>query len=464
MARIGIDFGTSFTTVARINPESGIAEAIRINGSEKIPSMLYYPPDGAEPMVGQEALEMYTICNDIDDKDEVAEHMACIFSGLKRNMNLDERLYLPDGRDLSYADMIGEFFAFIKREVESTTFNGEEVTDVCITHPIEFPIYKKEILIEAARKAGFVNVKLLMEPIAASMGFSNTVTNIDESILIYDFGGGTFDLAFVKFDANGDHITLPPLGDSNCGGENIDMLIYDTWDKLVKQQTGTSISAIPGAVNLPFVKTVCVKEKEFLSNYFKKMNSWNYKLRIGNRSYEMPITKNFFNNLISPVIDRTINLTQKMLERVEQQGFHIDKVILIGGSSQIPLVTEKLKEILPVAPQKVADADIAVAKGAAVFVNEDNIPEHRCYCRVDGLPLTTKIRVCPQCGTENIRYNYKYENTELTGRNATSPQQAAEETRKPSPKKCFCSCCGNQINTDMQFCNKCGSKNVKYAQ
>lgn len=468
MAKIGIDFGTSYSTVAYINPQSGNAEAIRINGSEKIPTMLYYSPDGGEPMIGQEAFEIYSICNDIDDKEEVAGHLAGIFSGLKRNMNKDERLYLPDGRDLSYAEMIGEFFAFIKKEVESTVFNGEKVTDVCITHPVDFPTYKKEILVEAARKAGFPKIKLLMEPVAASLGFSNTANNFNESVLIYDFGGGTFDLAFVKFDANGDHITLPPMGDANCGGENIDKLLYDTWDKLVVQQTGKHISALEGAVDLPFIKTVCVKQKEFLANYFRKMTKWDYKTSVNGHSYTMPMTKDFFNNLISPIIDKTVLLTRNMLEAINRENFIVDKVILIGGSSQIPLVTEMLTPVLPVPPQKVADSDIAVAKGAAIFANEDEVPVHNCFCRECGKKLTTKIKECPYCGKDNIRYNYKYDDEDVVFGTTSASSQSSFSTLQhqsltAAPQKCFCNECGSQIDTSMKFCKECGAKNPRYS-
>lgn len=472
MAKIGIDFGTSYSTVAYINPQSGNAEAIRINGSEKIPTMLYYSPDGGEPMIGQEAFEIYSICNDIDDKEEVEEHLARIFSSeLKRNMNKEEvLLYLPDGRELHYVDMIGEFFAFIKKEVETTVFNGEKVTDVCITHPVDFPTYKKEILVEAARKAGFPKIKLLMEPVAASMGFSNTANNFNESVLIYDFGGGTFDLAFVKFDAKGDHITLPPMGDANCGGENIDKLLYDTWDKLVMQQTGKHISALEGSVDLPFLKTVCVKQKEFLANYFKKMSKWDYKTSINGHSYVMPVTKDFFNNLISPIIDKTILLTKNMLEAVKHENFKVDKVILIGGSSQIPLVTEMLKPILPVPPQKVADSDIAVAKGAAIFANEDEVPVHKCFCRECGKVINTKLKDCPYCGKDNYKYNHKYDNEDIVSRTVSessqpypSVQQFLQFQQPKAPQKCFCNGCGNQINKSMKFCNKCGAKNSRYS-
>lgn len=403
MARIGIDFGTSYTTVAHVRPD-GIAEAIRIDGSEKIPTILYYPPDGGEPMVGGAAFGMYEICCALEDQEEIDRHMAGMFSGLKREMVPHANLYVPDGRALSYSEMIGEFFRYIKQEVERTCFRDERVTDVCITYPVAFQeeTYKIEILKEAARLAGFVNVRVLMEPIAASMGFEQSYDYRGKSILIYDFGGGTFDLAFVKFDATGDHITLPPMGEKNCGGENIDRILYDEWRKIAECN-------VDGMLNAPFLKHVCMKNKEFLCNYFRRMPQWTLKEKIAGRMRSMSITRDQWNALISPVIDKTISLTAQMLNRIKSEGFTVDDVILIGGSSKIPLVSERLSEILPVAPRPVQDLDIAVAKGAAIFVNQGVIQEKKCYCRKDGTPMTTRAKFCRFCGTANFKYDYRFE-------------------------------------------------------
>ena len=459
MAKIGIDFGTTYSTVAYKNPQTGLAEAIRINGSEKIPTMLYYSPEGGEPMIGQEAYEIYNLCNDVDNREEVEQHLSGIFSDLKRNMNKDERLYLPDGRCLTNVQLIAEFFAFIKKEVESTTFHNERVTDLCITHPVNCPIYKKEILVEAAKNAGFDNVKLLMEPIAASMGFSNTTIRSNQSILIYDFGGGTFDLAFVKYNMNEDQVVLPPMGDPNCGGENIDRLLYDVWNKMVLNETGASISGNANDIDVPFLKTTCKQEKEFLSNYFKIMSNWTLKACIRGKFYTMQMTKDAWNNMLTPIIDKTISITQQMLQVIQQEHFELNEVILIGGSSQIPLVSQRLSEILPVAPSKVADSDIAVAKGAALFVNEDDIPVHECFCRGCGKKIDTKKRECPFCGKDNYLYNYKFENEDFTYSEAQTAKTNAAQTEVQT---CFCYRCGKEINTSMASCDKCGAKNVNY--
>ena len=199
------------------------------------------------------------------------------------------------------------------------------------------------------------------------------------------------------------------MGNPNCGGENIDRILYDEWDKIVMSASGKHLTDIEDTLDVPFLKTVCMKQKEFLCDYFRKMNQWTYRTKVAGSSRTMPITKEQWNSLISPVVDQTVELTKQMLAAIEKENYAIDKVILIGGSSKIPLVRESLTQILPVAPQPVQDSDIAVAKGAAVFINQDTVTEKICYCRKDGKQINTRNKFCPYCGTNNISYDYRFE-------------------------------------------------------
>lgn len=410
MAKIGIDFGTSYSTMSWVNPRTNRAEPIRINGKEKIPTMLYFSADDDEPLVGGEAYAMYEQCRQTTDQDEIEAYMSGIISGLKRNMNKEETVYLPSGKGMTYIELIAQFLKYMKTEAETNCFEGEEVTDVCLTYPVKHEAFKKDIMREAARKAGFKNVKLLMEPVAAAMGYQNAFEYKNHSILVYDFGGGTFDLAFVKFDAKGDYITLEPLGDPNCGGENIDALVYSEWDKLVKSATGKNIRPSDDICNQDeaFLRTDCMRQKETVCKCFPRLSRYVMRSYIGGEHRGMTMTKDHWNELISPVIDKTIALTQQMLNAIKAENMKIDKTILIGGSSRIPQVTEKLTRILPSPPLHVNDLDVAVANGAAVFINQGEIPIRKCFCRKCGHELTTKMKFCPYCGTNNIRYDYRF--------------------------------------------------------
>lgn len=408
MKKIGIDFGTSYSTVSWINPYTNRAEPIRINGKEKIPTMLYYPIDSNKPLCGEEAYAIYEQCRQTTEDDIIAEYMGGIFSDLKRNMDKERVEYLPSGKTVHYVDLIADYLRYLKQQAEINSLEGELITDVCITYPVKHPEYKKEIMKEAAIKAGFKNVKLLMEPVAAAMGYSSSFDYKNQSILVYDFGGGTFDIAFVRFDKNGDYITLEPIGDENCGGENIDQIVYDEWEKIVRSSTGKTISGLEGVIDKPFLKTDCMHGKETLCKILSTQNKYTLRSFVGGSFRKFDITKVEWNAKISPIVDKTIRLTQQMLAKVKSESLIIDKTILIGGSSRIPFVAEKLASILPSPPMHVNDLDVAVANGAAVYINQGEIPIKKCFCRKCGKELDTKMKYCPSCGKDNCRYDYRF--------------------------------------------------------
>ena len=407
MAKIGIDFGTSYSTVSWLNPRTNRAEPIRINGKEKIPTMLFYSST-SRPLCGDEAYAIYEQCRMTTNQQEIVEYMGGIFSDLKRNMDKDSFQFLPSGRAVHYSDTIAEFLKYLKQHAEQNCFEEKKVTDVCITYPVKHPEYKKEIMLEAARKAGFTKIKLLMEPVAAAMGYTDSFEYKNKSILVYDFGGGTFDIAFVKFDGKGDAITLEPLGDNNCGGEDIDMLLYRQWDKSVRASTGKPISGSDSIIDKPFLKTECMHQKETLCKVLTNQSKYVLRSYVGGCPRSMDMTQKEWNEMISPIIDNTIVLTKRMLEKIKSEHMTIDKTILIGGSSRIPLVKEKLSKILPYPPVRINDLDVAVANGAAVYINQGNIPVKKCFCRKCGHEITTKMKFCPYCGADNIRYDYRF--------------------------------------------------------
>lgn len=411
MAKIGIDFGTTNTTVSFLSSR-GEAIPIRINGKEKIPTLLYFPEDGSEPVIGEAAYEKYNACQNATSSNDADILLSGIISDLKQNMSQTEDVALYD-RSISYTEVISIFFKKLKEYVEKHCFEGESVTDVCVTYPVAFdetPV-KKDILKEAAELAGFNNVKLLPEPIAAAFGYCKNRDIRNQGVLIYDFGGGTFDVAFVKFDHNGEYLTLPPLGDANCGGANIDYAIYEEWDRLVYTKHQRHISEYEGETYSPILKLDCKKQKELMSNgIFQK-----HMLFLPPCANEIcrlnPMSSERWNDIISPWVDKTMYLTKQMLDQVEaERDFTVDKVILIGGSSNLPIVMEKLREISPVEPMPVQDVDVAVANGAAIYVNMDNVEAETCYCIHDGCKMKTSNKFCMNCGRPNIRYNYYFDN------------------------------------------------------
>lgn len=368
MPQIGIDFGTSFCSASWINPVTGRAESIRFSGELKIPSIVYYPPGESTPIVGKAAYAVFDNCRQLDSCEEIDAVMEGMFTGLKRTMRQGLKHYLPNGTKMRHEALIAELFRYIRHEAEELCFEGNKVTKVVITHPVEFEVFKKDMLREAACMAGFTQVDLLMEPIAAAMGYMNSRKMDSRNVLVYDFGAGTFDVAFVQFDDRGECRVAPsPIGDPNCGGDDIDRLLYSRWEQLAHEKYGRGIAAEEGRIDVSFEKMECTKQKELMS-----VRSGGFKYRVilpppGFCRLEMNLSPEEWETLIASVVDRSIEKTRQMVERIAQAGFSIDQAIMIGGSSQIPQIAQKLKAILPVEPQRVMDLDVAVAHGAALF-------------------------------------------------------------------------------------------------
>ncbi len=411
MAKLGIDFGTSNTTIAWVDPKTGRPNSFRIEGEEKIPSVIYFAPEGTAPIVGPAAFAIYEMANDILDPIVKRETLSGVISGIKRDMDNDSKVYLANGSIVTYVELLAIYFDFIKKAVElSLKAYSEKITEVCITHPVDFSEEKKGILKDAAQKAGFLKVKLLQEPVAASMGYVADESYKGQGILVYDFGGGTFDLAYVKFDSNGDRYMLPPLGDSNCGGENIDLLLYNEWDKKTVSVCGRHIAENEYEVDLSFLKKTCEHQKRFLSDWHKKTDD-DYKLRASRygKPLEMIISKKTWETMLGPIVDRTISLTGEMINQIKSEKLPLDRVILIGGSSRIPLVSKRLKDEFGIVPDNVPEQDIAVALGALSFISESTPEIKVCYCRKCGTQLTSKMKFCNRCGKDNFRYNHRFD-------------------------------------------------------
>ncbi|MGD9213027.1 MAG: SUMF1/EgtB/PvdO family nonheme iron enzyme, partial [Desulfobacteraceae bacterium] len=209
------------------------------------------------------------------------------------------------------------------------------------------------------------------EPVAAAIGYSLNSHNLGRGILVYDFGGGTFDIAFiVSQDKDNYHIPLPTDGDNRCGGNNIDQALYEHWEILIKKRYARPICATALEMDIGFL-TQCRLQKESLTDTTK--GKFSVKLPPpGVLRVTRTIDRQTINQLMRPIIDKTILKTQSMLKKIEKAGHELDTVILAGGSSRIPLVMERLKKILPVIPIEPMRTDVAVCVGA-LLANQSTI-------------------------------------------------------------------------------------------
>ncbi len=363
MNTISIDFGTSFTSAAWINPKTGIVEPIRFidNGKEKIPSLIYYSTTG-DIFVGEAAQAPLTQLENFTSKQR-SEIQASIVYGLKRKMNPDGMYAFKGHSPVPHAEILSILFKKVRTEAEVNCFEGKTVEKVVLTHPVVISQANKGLLKKAAELAGFKTIELLEDPVAAAMGYTHNGNDIGNGVLVYDFGGGTFDIAFVFRQGKGNfHVPIPIDGEPRCGGDDIDLALYDHWETLVKKKYHRPIREENHHVDLGFLGH-CKTQKEALSEAIQKK----FSLTLPppkSRQVTRTLDRHTLEQLMRPIIDKTIQKTQAMLKHIKSAGLKLDTVILVGGSSRIPLVMERLVNILPIKPLQPMKADVAVCIGA----------------------------------------------------------------------------------------------------
>ncbi len=408
---IGIDFGTSFCSASWINPTTNTPEAVRFNdsGNMKMPSVVAFTQSekvnvGVGPYL---ALEDAATADEEDRR--IVQDNTIV--GIKTRMRQGNQYRRPH-KTYSDADIISFILAKIKEQVEmSCQLGGSTIDKVVLTHPVVFEEWKKECLKHAAALAGFKKVKLLEEPVSAAMYAvrSGIVPATSKGVLVYDFGAGTFDVAYLKIEADGElHLPLSPLGDSHCGGDDIDKALYSDWDKYIYTKKGRHISSDPEEVDIAFLYR-CRRQKEQLSRGQMADYISAYIPNVGNIRREF--SEKDFNRIIEPWVNKTIEKTAQLLKDIKAKRLPLDHAILIGGSSRLPLIQSKMKELLGSSVKVVTtgDLDIAVAVGAMYSVDAkiktvaSPVTKHFCiYC---GKPITSIEKFCMNCGKPN--YSYK---------------------------------------------------------
>lgn len=352
---IGIDFGTSNSSMAWYNPRSGQAEVIKnAEGEPETPSIVYFGED--DVLVGEAGVQVL-------DGEVQSDDQQRIITSIKRRLINPPLIAMPGGRNVRPVEVVAEILAKLKRDAESGLFYTP-VTRAVITCPALFDSLQRDVLVRAAELAGFIELELVDEPVAAALTFGREGQNVGDEVLVYDLGGGTFDLAFVKREEDGSYyVAMETDGKADCGGDDFDQLLYDFWDQQAERDLDRSISKDPGTVDVQFLRA-CRQRKENLT--LGKQCVFRTLLADG-QAFRPSIDRSAFEELIRPIIEGTVQQTLRMLRRAEELGFQVDTVLLVGGSSSIPLVRRLLEEALPVAPKRTQHQDVAVALGAAYY-------------------------------------------------------------------------------------------------
>ena len=346
---IGIDLGTTNSCVAVM--EGGQPTVIaNAEGGRTTPSVVAINKDG-ERLVGQVA-----------KRQAVANHENTITS-IKRKMGTDEKVKLG-GKEYSAPEISAMILSKLKADAES--YIGEKITQAVITVPAYFNDSQRQATKDAGKIAGLEVLRIINEPTAASLAYGlDKGENKNQKILVYDLGGGTFDVSILEI-GDGVFEVLSTNGDTRLGGDDFDQRIIDLLVEEFKKQESIDLSKDKLAMQR--LKEAAEKAKIDLSASTKTTISLPFITADANgpKHLEYDLTRAKFDSLTADLVEKTIVCTKKALSDAQLSSAQIDKVILVGGSTRIPAVFDAVKSYTGKEPYKGVNPDECVAVGAAI--------------------------------------------------------------------------------------------------
>jgi len=343
---IGIDLGTTNSCVSIY--EGGEAKVItNPEGMRTTPSVVAFKK--GEIIVGQKAKNQM-----VTNKDTI--------SSIKRKMGTSDKVHAND-KDYTPEEISAMILGDLKKTAEA--YLGEKVTRAVITVPAYFNDSQRQATKNAGKIAGLDVERIINEPTAAALAYGLDKQDKTQTVLVYDLGGGTFDVSILEL-GDGVFEVKSTSGNNKLGGDDFDERIMDWMVKEFKKESGVDLSSDKMAMQR--VKDAAEKAKKDLSG----MSSTEISLPFITQGEEGPIhlnmnlTKAKFEDLISDLVESTLEPVRKAMKDAKLSKNDIDKVLLVGGSTRIPCVQELVKKELGKEPSKEVNPDEVVAMGAAI--------------------------------------------------------------------------------------------------
>ena len=344
---IGIDLGTTNSCVAVM--EGGKPVVItNAEGMRTTPSVVAFTKTG-ERVVGEPA------------KRQAVTNADKTISSIKREMGTDYKVTIDDKK---YSPQ--EISAMILQKLKSDAENylGEKVTEAVITVPAYFNDAQRQATKDAGKIAGLDVKRIINEPTAAALSYGLDNEN-EQKIMVYDLGGGTFDVSIIEI---GDGVieVLSTAGDNRLGGDDFDNVITQYMLEDFKTKEGVDLSTDKMAMQR--LKEAAEKAKKELSS----STTTNINLPFitataeGPKHFEMNLTRAKFNELTAHLVERTATPVSKALNDAGLNASELSKVLLVGGSTRIPAVQDKVKQLTGKEPFKGINPDECVAIGASI--------------------------------------------------------------------------------------------------
>lgn len=344
---LGIDLGTTNSCISVI--ESGKPVVIpNSEGGRTTPSVVHIKSDG-ERIVGEPA-----------KKQAIVKPKETVRS-IKTHMGEDYKVNIH-GKDYTPQEISAITLGKLKKDAEA--YLGEEVKKAVITVPAYFSDAQRQATKDAGKIAGFEVERIINEPTAAALAYGIDKEKA-QNVLVFDFGGGTFDVSVLELD-DGVFEVKATAGDNKLGGDNVDDILINYITNEFKKETGIDLKEDPQAAQR--LKTAAEKAKIELSSKLETEISEPFITAdsSGPKHLEMKITRAKFNELIEPILKKLRVPTEQAIKDSKLKKEEIDKILLVGGSTRIPAVQELVKEISGKDADKSVNPDEAVAMGAAI--------------------------------------------------------------------------------------------------
>ena len=344
---IGIDLGTTNSCVAVL--EGGEPKVIaNAEGNRTTPSVVAFKGD--EELVGEVA------------KRQAVTNVKNTISSIKRKMGTSEKVE-AGGKKWTPEEISAKILGKLKKDAES--YLGEKVTKAVITVPAYFNDAERQATKNAGKIAGLEVERIINEPTAAALAYGLDKQDKLQTILVYDLGGGTFDVSILEL-GDGVFEVKATSGNNRLGGDDFDARVTDYLVNEFKKEHGIDLSKDTMAMQR--IKDAAEKAKKDLSSMTTTQISLPFIAQNdeGPVHLDMTLTKAKFEDLCRDLFDSTLEPVRKALKDANMTAKDIDKVILVGGSSRIPYIQELVKKELGQEPNKSVNPDEVVAMGAAI--------------------------------------------------------------------------------------------------
>ncbi|MFK7930515.1 MAG: Hsp70 family protein, partial [Myxococcota bacterium] len=340
---VGIDLGTTFSAIAIVNKYGDAEILTNVEGDRITPSVILF--EGSDVIVGNYAKQAAVVY-----PEQVVEFV-------KRELGDSEYHFSYRGKQYNPEELSSFVLQKLKHDAELRL--GHPVEHAVITVPAYFNDHERRATIRAGEKAGFNVLQLLNEPTAAAFAYGLANVGKDQRVLVYDLGGGTFDVTMVDIEGK-DINVIATAGDHRLGGKDFDDVLIEHVAQAFLDKHG--VDPRDDLQSFHDLRQKCVSAKISLTRRPKVNIFHDYDGKV----LRLAVTRELFEGLTSHLMAKCEALTLDVLKESKAEASSVDTVLLAGGSTRMPMVRTQLARLFDQAPSTDVNPDEAVAKGAAV--------------------------------------------------------------------------------------------------